>query len=90
MAAGRDLNPRPLPSSGYRESDPRLHHGKVMRYHYAISARSLPGESNPDRRRTKAACLPLSLDRHRSGSWTRTGVRPDQSRAGMPATHPGQ
>jgi hypothetical protein len=30
------------PQSGYRESDPDLHHGKVMRCRYAISAWSPP------------------------------------------------
>jgi hypothetical protein len=43
------LNEAPLSSwaspawSGYRESDPDLHHGKVMRCHYAISAWSALG-----------------------------------------------
>src|SRR5262249_54326671 len=42
--------------SGYRESDPGLHHGKVMRCHCATSAWSLLRELNPDHRRTEAAC----------------------------------
>jgi hypothetical protein len=42
--------------SGYRESDPGLHHGKVMRYHYATSAWSLPGELNSHYLRTGEAC----------------------------------
>jgi hypothetical protein len=42
--------------SGYRESDPGLHHGKVLRCHYAISAWSLLGDSNSDYLRTEEAC----------------------------------
>ena len=42
--------------SGYRESDPGLHHGTVMRYHYATSARSLPEELNSHYLRTEEAC----------------------------------
>lgn len=42
FAPGRESNPRPLPLSGYRESDPGPHHGKVMRCHCATSACPLP------------------------------------------------
>jgi hypothetical protein len=56
------LNMAPLPDwargawSGYRESDPGLHHGKVMRCHYATAAWSLSGELNPDSLPTKEEC----------------------------------
>jgi hypothetical protein len=42
--------------SGYRESDPDLHHGKVMRCRCATSASSLLGESDPGYRLTMATC----------------------------------
>ena len=47
--------------SGYRESDPGLHHGKVMRYHYAPSAWSPRSESDrSDLSRNQGSALPLS------------------------------
>lgn len=69
---------RPLPTqSGYRESDPGPHLGKVMRCHYATSAWSLPGESNPDRLRTREACCLC----HQAGTTWRPTIRTRTTRA---------
>jgi hypothetical protein len=63
--------------SGYRESDPGPHLGKVMRCHYATSAWSLPGESNPDRLRTREACCRC----HQAGTSWRPTIRTWTTRA---------
>jgi hypothetical protein len=66
-----------------------LHLGKVtrcqLRHIRMEPARRIELRLHPYR----GCVLPLSLGRHRSGSWTRTSVRLLQGQAGMPSTHPG-
>jgi hypothetical protein len=88
LAPRRNSNPRLFPLSGYRGSNPgpspRQGDALPLSYIRVEPARRIELRLHPYQR----CVLPLSLGRHRSGSWTRTSVHAGQSRVGMPANPP--
>jgi hypothetical protein len=82
------FEPAAFPSSGYRGSNPgpspRQGDALPLSYIRMEPARRIELRLHP----YQGCVLPLSLGRHRSGSWTRTSVHAGQSRVGMPANPP--